>query len=614
MNRSIGIGLFLCWLLLPAKSGAAEPDVIMELKSEIDRGDPKDNIEIYNDLAWEYHFSDFDSSMKYTNLALELAERFDEPYWRAVSLEMKAILFEISGQVREALNLYFEVIPLRESFGGVGLENTYNNMAVIFRNQGNYENALFYFRQSYEIEKRNNNRLGIAESLNNIALSQSSLGQRDSVEALLFTAKHISDSLGNQNLTSDISLNLADFYLKEDNIPMARLYYEEVYKLAEENRLEARLCPAALGLAEIHLAQGDLYEAKYFMAKARESVLKTRFLEYRLRIENLSSEIFAAEGNYEAAWRSKSEYLSLKDSVARKELVTLSNTLAAQFENERKERRIAELQRDTAEQKFTAEANRNQRNMLIFFAVALLGTGGVISYRYVVQRRVASLLTAKNQTIRETLDDREILLREIHHRVKNNLQIVSSLLSIQSREITDQKAIEAVNESKLRVGSMALIHQFLYSKENLKSIDMQQYITQLSQNLFAAYRTDRDKVALTVNAPQIYLDVDTAIPIGLIINELITNSLKYAFPNEREGMIRVLLWEEGDKLNLQVSDNGVGQSENAEQSGNFGMKLLKAFQKKLRAELIINFKNGTEIHYIIGKYARSWTPDSTSLL
>jgi two-component sensor histidine kinase len=180
--------------------------------------------------------------------------------------------------------------------------------------------------------------------------------------------------------------------------------------------------------------------------------------------------------------------------------------------------------------------------------------------------------------------------------------VVSSLLSIQGREISDQKALEAVNESKNRVHSMALIHQYLYSENDLKSIDMQQYISQLCKRLFSAYKLDHDLVDLRIEVDPIHVDVDTAVPMGIVINELITNALKYAFPDNREGFLEVRLHEDGGKLHLKVSDNGVGKSAEAREGFSFGSKLIEAFRKKLDAELEITHQNGYQVHYKIGRY------------
>ncbi|TNF40204.1 MAG: sensor histidine kinase, partial [Cytophagales bacterium] len=294
------------------------------------------------------------------------------------------------------------------------------------------------------------------------------------------------------------------------------------------------------------------------------------------------------------------------------EILRLTADMEQKYESERKERQITELELQAAERELAARANRTRLGTLAIIALLLLLLGGFYAYRYRTQRRNALILGEKNRVIQVALQDKEVLLREIHHRVKNNLQVVSSLLSIQGREIEDAKALEAVKESQNRVKSMALIHQYLYGENDLKSINMQEYVSQLSQNLFDTYRLDRDLVTLHLEVEPIHLDVDTAVPVGIILNELITNSLKYAFPEGETGNLQVKFLEKEDLLILQVKDDGVGKNASQNSGTNFGMKLIKAFQHKLGASITIETEDGYSVTCTIGKYKRIWVENIAS--
>ena len=137
----------------------------------------------------------------------------------------------------------------------------------------------------------------------------------------------------------------------------------------------------------------------------------------------------------------------------------------------------------------------------------------------------------QNTIVFEALKEKDFLLREIHHRVKNNLQVISSLLSLQARQIGDKNIQKAINEGRSRVRSMALIHQNLYQNENLTGVSVERYLSNLLSELFDTYKVDSDKITLHFNIQDIDLDVDTMVPFGLILNELISNCLKHAFPN-----------------------------------------------------------------------------------
>ncbi|MBL0145886.1 MAG: sensor histidine kinase [Chitinophagaceae bacterium] len=195
-------------------------------------------------------------------------------------------------------------------------------------------------------------------------------------------------------------------------------------------------------------------------------------------------------------------------------------------------------------------------------------------------------------------------MKEIHHRVKNNLQVVSSLLDLQSHTMKDVQASEAVKEGKNRVQSMALIHQNLYSEENIKGIKVKEYIGNLLQTLCDSYNITNDKVKINTNIDDLNLDVDTMIPLGLVLNELVSNSFKYAFKETQNGVLNILLHEKEDKLFLQVSDNGSGfpADVDVKSAKSFGLKMIRAFAQKLKAKLDIYNNEGAVVEMEISKF------------
>lgn len=267
--------------------------------------------------------------------------------------------------------------------------------------------------------------------------------------------------------------------------------------------------------------------------------------------------------------------------------------LAVKYETEKKEQALA------IQALRIQKANRSK----IFLITGIISLAILSSLLYKLfqnRKRSAAILSEKNKKIETALNEKETLLREIHHRVKNNLQVVSSLLSLQSRGLKDIQAKEAMTESKNRVQSMALIHQNLYQDEDLVGVNTKEYIEKLTTNLVKNYSLQ--KVAVETDIDNINLDVDIMIPLGLILNELITNSLKYAFDESDEGQIQIQLKQKHAGLQLQVSDNGKGFPEgfNQDQLESLGFKLIDAFTKKLKATLKIGTPNkGTLIEILI---------------
>lgn len=211
---------------------------------------------------------------------------------------------------------------------------------------------------------------------------------------------------------------------------------------------------------------------------------------------------------------------------------------------------------------------------------------------------------AKNQIIQRQANDLEVLMKEIHHRVKNNLQVVSSLLDLQSHSISDAQAHEAVKEGKNRVQSMALIHQNLYSEGNIKGIKLKEYVSNLLQTLCDSYNVTSEKVKISVTVDDLKLDVDTMIPLGLVLNELVSNSFKYAFKEKQNGELSILLKAQADHLHLLVKDNGSGfpAGMDVKTGKSFGMKMIRAFAQKLKAKLDVYNNNGAVVEMHISKY------------
>ncbi|MEW6011374.1 MAG: sensor histidine kinase [Euryarchaeota archaeon] len=205
-------------------------------------------------------------------------------------------------------------------------------------------------------------------------------------------------------------------------------------------------------------------------------------------------------------------------------------------------------------------------------------------------------LVKKNIQLEKALEEKEMLLKEIHHRVKNNLMVISSLLSLQSRYIKDKKALAVFKESQNRAKSMALIHEKLYRSTDLKRIDFGEYIRTFSAELYHSIVGDPRQVKLELNVEHVMLDINTSIPLGLIVNELITNSMKYAFPPGTEGKIKIDFYPQDDYFILNVSDDGIGIPEEVdiENTKSLGLQLVNSLTEQINGQLTVNRKDPTE--------------------
>lgn len=196
--------------------------------------------------------------------------------------------------------------------------------------------------------------------------------------------------------------------------------------------------------------------------------------------------------------------------------------------------------------------------------------------------------------ILNSLEEKEILLREIHHRVKNNMQIISSLLSLQSSNIENPEMKDIFKQSQNRVKSMSMIHEQLYQTDDLAKIDFESYVNGLIKSIFQMYTNNEKQIQFEVNVEDVKLNIETAIPCGLIINELVSNSLKHAFINRTEGKISFNMMKERNLINFNVSDNGIGFPQNfiLENTSTLGLSLVKTLVNQLEGELTIEHNKG----------------------
>ena len=309
--------------------------------------------------------------------------------------------------------------------------------------------------------------------------------------------------------------------------------------------------------------------------------------------------IYEALGDYPNAFKYHQLYNAENETYYEDKIAQLESEIQTKYETGQREATIV-LQQQKIDQQRT-----NQ--LLMIGLVSLLGIIlALVYYNFRNKKRLNAALEKKNQ-------EKELLLKEIHHRVKNNLQTISSLLNLQSAHIKDEKVLGAVTESKNRVRSMALIHQKLYQGKNLAAIEMKAYLENLCENMLNSVGKNAAKVTYTCPMNELELDVDTAIPIGLITNELLTNALKYAFPDGRQGKLEVSLTlaEDQESLRLVIADDGVGFDPRQapakdEWRSNFGSQLINLLSRQLEGTVEHNFENGYKTSIRFKKFKCYW--------
>lgn len=579
-------------------------------------------LEILNEMV--QHAFDFDlkKALELSRKGVQLAENSNNKEWLPKFLEiqgrMHANMLELDSAV-----FYFDkaIENYKITNNQEGQATTLFKLAWIDKKKGNYEKALEKDLSALKIMESINNPRGICDALTRV--SEDLTRQNRLNEALEYAEKAIKiaeqnnlekekyyvnfnagnvaiamgkypESLNYYNKTLEIVNELDLGFLSETDILNSRgnAYkklkkynlavkdYEKALSIATKINYKPGISSTIANLGELNLLAGNYQEALKYQLKTVQ--LQEENDDNSNLIENYNhlSNIYQKLGDYQNALTYKQKAYSLQAYISTEQSNAKMAEMLTKYETEKKEETIA-IQKEKLSQQAKIQG------LGIGIGVLLLGFLVFGFFSWSDRTKKNELLTAKNQ-------ENELLLKEIHHRVKNNLEIVSSLLALQSAQIDDPQTKEAMQESQNRVNSIGIVHKNLYQGTNLGSIEMKGYLLNLSENILDSFGVE-EKIQLELAMEKLELDIDTAVPLGLIINELITNTIKYAFPYSDKGIITIKMEKQAQNmLRLEISDNGIGKSSEIQGTG-FGRQLVSLLTQQLNGTMTETIHNGTTI-------------------
>ncbi len=403
-------------------------------------------------------------------------------------------------------------------------------------------------------------------------------------------AINIYKSLGETGIPMMAAINWrGNIYKYMDRYDDAIADYQANYDNSEKLGLERYLIPSLANIGHVYLMQGKYAEALPYNLRAIDIMKKSG------RVRNLwenymhVSNIYESLGDYKMALYYHHLYASAHEEFKDNTIFGLEAEAEKKYLTGQKNATIYFQNEQIAHQKRT-------QTLYIVLAVLLAFILFGLLYYYRKRQKKNQELQLLNSELDTKNKQNELLLKEIHHRVKNNLELVKSLLALQSAQLEDSATKDAMMASQNRVQSMGIIHQKLYQGENLGSIEMKDYFLNLGEGILDTFNAE-DKVKIECAMDNLELDVDTAVPIGLIVNELLTNALKYAFPNDGKGNILISLSQSTPEiLTLRVADNGIGKEIGTTPKGTgFGSQLIQLLTQQLDGKMIEEHDNGTSI-------------------
>lgn len=408
-------------------------------------------------------------------------------------------------------------------------------------------------------------------------------------------------------------MTLAECHVALRHYKLAENYYIKLVSLQAGNTLDNATIASYIKIGTFYVVIKKYDKARTYLNHAlallKQAGLTRGTPSVHLQLFKLDS----AQHNYPAAIGHYQKYKALSDSIFNEKKSQQIANLEIQYNTRKKEQDIALLTRQNQLQQARIRASNLQRNSFVAGAILLALLLVLFYNRYRLKQRSNRLLEAKQLEINlkneslvqillekeKLLDEKEWMLKEIHHRVKNNLQIITSMLNAQSDFLQDPQAILAIRDSQNRVHAMALIHQRLYQSESLAQVSMPEFVEEIVAHLIDSFAdTDVTIIRSECSVAPLWLDIALAIPIGLILNEAVTNSLKYAFPAWRSGCITVQLVPiAAPYYQLTISDNGVGLPTgfNSQRSDTLGLTMIRGLSQQIGAELSMVDNQGVHI-------------------
>lgn len=548
-------------------------------------------------MRWHAYHGLFtaDSIYKHGEKAITLFNYVDDQLNLAITSAELGNEYVRKNDLERAEKLVFDAISIYEGLGEKKeIGSTYRKLANILRNQNEPELSIKYGLKTLEISK---------ETSNNYETAMAWMG--------LIRAYHDNGELQKAIQAGDNCIETVNNFVPDEKFLLAKAhaYRGDVWadlgnyqKSLEDNKISYAIVEAKIGsehpatktfragIGYAYHLQGNYKEALPHLTATVDGYvgLGQDRKPATQKLYDVIADCYFHLGDYEMAYHNQQSAHGIFDTLMQNKVANLESEALVKYESSKKDQAIEE-QTIIIEQK-----NRIQWLGIGLISLLLLFLS-TLFYYYRRNQEISSDLLIKNK-------ENELLLKEIHHRVKNNLQTVSSLLSLQSESISDKSAYDAVQESKNRVSSMALIHQKLYQGENLAAIEMRDYFETIGKAIIDSFGEKAENISLNVEMEDVELDVDTAVPIGLITNELITNSIKHAFPNKRKGQILITLaQEENGLLKLNIADNGQPMNNESvvKKEKGFGALLIQLLTTQLGGKLEKSTVAGTStiIHF-----------------
>jgi len=552
--------------------------------------------------------------------ALNLARKYNQTELLIyIYQELSRITMQV-GNIDESIKTYHKILQLQKRSNQLkNLSSTFIILSSLKAEKNDVDSA-FYFQEQAEFYLSKN---VLDKTVHEVKLHKSELflmfGPKDSLQFLLRQLGDLMSQCNHYEHRIKFNLILGEFALQNREDSIAESYFDEAMNIAKTENVTIQKILVLSKISDAYYRVG-MFKSAYESLKQQKRLGSIGNADYKDNLKKdlvQASEMNTAQNEieilrlekkltFEKLDKNRLNNLFLSSELKFKtELLHSEELIRKSIENENN-LKIKQLELNQLQQKELEHANEIQKlsikrsnlNVVLFALLsALIAILTFFLYHLYKKQKF------KHSIIERQSKELEMINKEVHHRVKNNLQVIASLLDLQSNSARSIELKEILQESKQRVQSMAFIHQNLYEAEGIQNVDMKGYINTLSKHLLNSYPLVNKKIEIELAIDSIQLQMDTVISIGMIVNELITNAIKYAFSDISNGVIFVGLQKMEGKLLLIVKDNGSGiNTEEISLNSGFGYKIIRSFCQKLKATLNIVSESGTKITILIHKF------------
>ena len=595
-------------------------DIFRRLKSDRDIANVYDNI---GHIYW--YTGDFSNALDYYTRSLGIFIALEDQKRQSLSYNNLGSVYFRLGLYDESMKNFLNSLNIREKTDDPKIQSTLNNLGNIYVRISDYTKALEMYQRSLEYKRKSNK--STQSTLNNIGNIYLHLEDYECALRYLYEALKINEENVDEKRIAISLNNIAVVYEEQGKIDEALYNYQKALVFKQKVSDKYGYANTSKNLGNIFLLKKDYKQVDYHLEQSLEVAREIKARDVIGDVYELMSERYLDIHDYQKAYLYQNKCSIIRDSLFNEETSERIAQYRTDFTIGKTLHEKEILLKVNQIYKLQLGKDKSFKLILFLFLLIFIMIALFLSYNYNKKKKHNKLLSKANDELEDqvdlrtselvetnenlrkeiqvrketgiklksSLDEKDVMLKEIHHRVNNNLQIIASILNIQSRSSTNKESLNMFTNTHNRIMSMSLVQEQLYLSDNLAIVDINQYVRSLIINIFNSYSISHSRITPIINIEDVYLNVNTAIPCGLLVNEIVTNAVKHGFNGNKKGEITINMKEDKNNYyNLEISNNGESFPNEIDYKNpeSTGMELIRLLILQLSAKVDFVKENG----------------------